>query len=178
MISRWAAWIAGVVIAATLVFLFAIEIDQRNAPPIVIEVADRNDRIEVEIAGAVADPGVYRRSRGDRVIDLIDAAGGLLPEADTSALNQASRLSDGQRVFVPMLVAPSASPVASGLLDLNRATAEELTELPGIGAVRAEAIVAFRNQHGPFTSVDELLHVDGISTTVVEGLRPFATVGP
>ncbi|MCC6703456.1 MAG: ComEA family DNA-binding protein [Thermomicrobiales bacterium] len=178
MISRWAAWIAGVVIAATLVFLVAIEIDQRNAPPIVIEVVDRNDRIEVEIAGAVAEPGVYRRSRGDRVIDLIDAAGGLLPEADTSALNQASRLTDGQRVFIPTMTAPGASPEAAALVDLNRATAEELTALPGIGAVRAEAIVAFRNQNGPFTSINELLHVDGISTTVIDGLRPFATVGP
>ena len=178
MISRWAAWIAGVVIAATLVFLVAIEIDQRNAPPIVIEVADRNDRIEVEIAGAVAEPGVYRRSRGDRVIDLIEAAGGLLPDADTFALNQASRLIDGQRIFVPTVTSPQASPDATTLVDLNRSTARELTALPGIGAVRAEAIVAFRNQNGPFTSVDDLLHVDGIPATVVDGLRAFAMVGP
>lgn len=158
--------------------LVAMVVDERNAPAIVIEVADRNDRIEVEIAGAVAEPGVYRRFRGDRVIDLIEAAGGLLPNADISAINQASRLADGQRVFVPTGPGNSASPEATALVDINRATGVELTALPGIGAVRAGAIVEFRQQHGPFESVDQLLHVDGISASVIDGLRPFVTVGP
>ena len=183
MISRCAAWIAGIVLGATLVILVAIVVDERNAPAIRIEVADRNDRIEVEIVGAVAEPGVYRRFRGDRVIDLIEAAGGLLPGADTAALNQASRLADGQRIYIPHGAAATPISASDGLaaaplVDLNRATAQELTALPGIGAVRAEAIVAFRNQHGPFTSVDELLHVGGIPAAVVDGLRPFALVSP
>lgn len=183
MISRWAAWFAGIVLAATVVFLVAIEIDKRNAPPILIEVSERNDEIQAEIAGAVEAPGVYRRDRGDRVIDLIEAAGGLLPDADISGLNQAAILSDGQRVTVPFLVAGPAltlagSPQAAVLIDLNRANAAQLMELPGIGEVRAEAIIAFRNQNGPFGSVDELLFVDGISTAILEGLRPFVTVGP
>jgi competence protein ComEA len=182
MMTRVAAWFAGIVLAATLVLLVAIEIDQRNAPPLVITVAERNDEIQVEIAGAVEQPGVYRRNRGDRVVDLIDAAGGLLPEADVSSINQAAQLIDGQRITVPFdqpepSLALIASPSATALIDINRATVEELMELPGIGEVRAEAIIAFRNQHGAFSSIEELLYVEGISATLFEGIRPLISVG-
>jgi competence protein ComEA len=182
MISRWAAWFAGIVIAATLILLVAIEVDRRTAPPLVITVAERSDEIQVEIAGAIEAPGVYRRERGDRVIDLIDAAGGLLPGADTSSLNQAALLADGQRVTVPFAGTTTdarsrSSPDAVTLIDLNSASADELTELPDIGQVRADAIVAFRNQNGPFRAIDDLVFVDGISWSLVESLRPLVTIG-
>ena len=85
MISRWAALIAGAVIGVTLVALVVIELDRRNASPIEIVVAERSNLIQAEIAGAVVSPGVYDLRRGDRVIDLIDKADGLLPTADPGA---------------------------------------------------------------------------------------------
>lgn len=181
MLSRWAAWIAGLVFGITLVVLVAIEIDERNAAPIEIEVAERRDEILVEIAGAVLNPGVYELDRGDRVVDLIDVAGGLLPNADTSALNQAAEAVDGSKVTIPFNSEPAnlfASPEPARLIDLNRATIDELTTLPGIGTVRAQAILDFRNQHGPFETVDELTFVDGISLALVDEIRPLVTVIP
>lgn len=181
MMSRWAAWLAGLVFGITLVVLVAIEIDERNAAPIEIEVAERSDEILIEIAGAVVNPGVYELDRGDRVVDLIDVAGGLLPIADTSALNQAAEAVDGSKVTIPFEsddTTASASPETTQPIDLNRATADELMTLPGIGAVRAQAIVDFRLQHGPFESIDALTFVDGISLALLEEIRPFVTVAP
>ncbi len=181
MISRWAAAIAGIVIGITLVALVAIMVDERNAPPIEIEVAERSDEILVEIAGAVVAPGVYELDRGNRVVDLIDAAGGLLPSADTTAINQAAEALDGSKVTIPFAVPENelhATPAEGVAIDLNLATIDELMTLPGIGEVRAQAIVAFRNQYGPFESIDELAFVDGISLAVIDGLRPLVMVGP
>lgn len=183
MLSRSIAWLSGIVIGVALVLLVAMEIDQRNAPAIEIEVAQKSNAIQVEIAGAVAEPAVYRLGQGDRVIDLIDAAGGLLPGADTSGLNQAAFLADGQKITVPLADEPDvpdsiASPEAILATNLNRASLSELMALPGIGEVRAQAIIDFRNQHGPFESVDELLFVDGISHSLLEELRPFISVEP
>ena len=182
MISRWAALIAGAVIGVTLVALVVIELDRRNASPIEIVIAERSNLIRAEIAGAVVSPGVYDLRRGDRVIDLIDKAGGLLPTADPSTLNLAADVVDGEKVTIPDAsrsaeAGSSASPVVQHLVDLNRATTADLITLPGIGDVRADAIVAYRNQHGPFRNVDELTLVDGISAVLVESLRPYVTVG-
>jgi competence protein ComEA len=162
--------------------LLVIKLDDRNGPTLDIEVMERNATIQVEVVGAVFEPGVYAMERGDRVNDLVDAAGGVLEDGDTSSLNLAQALIDGQRVSVPFAPASTvnlaiASPETHARLDINRATAEDLMRLPGIGEVRANAIVAFRNQNGPFTAVAELMFVDGISEGVFEEIRPFITVG-
>jgi competence protein ComEA len=108
----------------------------------------------------------------------------LLPQADAAALNRAALLIDGQRVTVPFLPGTgdrpeaAASPDAQPLLNINTATIEELDELPGIGDVRATAIVDYRNQFGPFQSIEELLFVEGISEGLLEDLRPLITVNP
>lgn len=140
-------------------------------------------QVVVHAAGALHLPGVYRLDAGARVDDVVAAAGGLAPDADTDRLNLAASVSDGERVYVPRLgqeapavvgAGPSASssgpapPVA-----LNTATVGELDGLPGIGPATAGAIVAFRDQHGPFGSVDELLDVRGIGPAKLDQLRPL-----
>ena len=116
-----------------------------------------------------------------RVIDGIEAAGGILDSADLSGINQVAFLMDGQKVTVPFKASSGAveqpQSIVTGLLNINTATVDELIELPGIGEVRAQAIVDYRNQNGPFTSVDGLLAVEGISESVVEEIRPLVTVG-
>lgn len=142
------------------------------------------DTIVVQIAGAVARPGVYRMPAASRVVDLIDAAGGPSPDADPSQLRLAALLADGDRIVVPrpgeaVDVGPSPSLGApSGPVDLNRATVAELDALPGVGPATAAAILAHREQIGRFRSVDELADVRGIGEAKLEALRPLVTVGP
>ncbi len=185
MLQRLTALFAAAVIVATAVFWLFAEIDRRSAPDIVISAPRNNEPIVVEIAGAVTAPGVYTLRDGDRVFEVIEAAGGLLPDADTSGLNQAALLIDGQRVTVPtsataassVVTAPDASPEPL-LININTASVEEFDQLPGIGHVKATAIVEYRNQHGPFQSLEELLFVDGISERLLEEIRPFVTLAP
>ncbi len=140
--------------------------------------------VSVHVAGAVERAGVYELAADSRVQDAIAAAGGATPEADANALNLAAELVDGTRVYVPvvgeMLPADSAgaSPpaaAAAGPLDLNRATAAELDVLPGVGPATAAAIVADREQNGPFLSVDELTRVRGIGPAKLEALAGLVT---
>jgi competence protein ComEA len=144
------------------------------------------------VAGAVARPGLYRLGGSPRVADAIDAAGGLTPAADLNAINLAAPVADGERVYVPRLGEPpppiatggagggggggTAMSAGSGPLDLNAATAEQLDSLPGVGPSTAAAIVAYRQEHGRFRSVDELLEVRGIGQAKLGDLRPRVRV--
>ncbi len=145
--------------------------------------------IAVHVAGAVRHPGVVRLPRGARVADALDAAGGAAPNAALDALNLARSLSDGDQVVVPL---PGASPSAmpptgattsgtgarrpDGRLDLNRASAAELEELPGIGPVLAARIVAWRDEHGPFTAVGQLRDVPGIGERTFQNLADLLSI--
>jgi competence protein ComEA len=140
----------------------------------------------VHVAGWVRRPGVYELHEGDRVIDAIDAAGGPRKGAELAGLNLAALLTDAQQVLVPRAAEEGATaPMAptdgtSGgapeLVNLNTATPEELETLPGIGEVLAGAIVAYREEHGPFTSVDQLIDVSGIGEVTLEEIRDLVTV--
>jgi competence protein ComEA len=139
--------------------------------------------VVVHVAGAVGAPGVYRLAAGSRVADALERAGGALPEAQLAALNLARSLADGEQVLVagPGVPPPAAAPAAGaqrpdGLLDLNRATAADLEDLPGVGPVLAERIVAHRDEIGGFTSVDQLHDVSGIGESTFADLAPLVAV--
>jgi competence protein ComEA len=140
--------------------------------------------ILVDVAGWVRHPGVYEFVTGDRVIDALDAAGGARPGAELQALNLAAPLVDGTQVVVPkhgqtpaVGVAPGSEGGSSGaLVNVNTATADELESLPGIGEVTAQAIIDYRTENGPFSSVDELLDVSGIGDVTLENIRELVTV--
>ena len=130
--------------------------------------------IIVSVIGEVAEPGLKTLEPGARVADALDAAQPL-PGAETLALNHAQRLSDGQQLHIlPSGAAPPPAPGggASGSgVSLNSATAEELTELKGVGEVTAQAIVAYREEHGGFKDVEELLEVSGIGPAKLAQLK-------
>lgn len=140
----------------------------------------------VDVAGAVRRPGVYELSAGERVIDAIELAGGPAPKGDTSALNLAAPLVDGSQILVPVAGGGGASgggtaPVAGGtapggLVNINTADAATLETLNGIGEVLAAAIIAYRDEHGPFPSIDALEDVSGIGPATLEELRSQVTV--
>lgn len=144
----------------------------------------------VHVAGAVLLPGVHELPAGSRVVDAIDAAGGLAAEADGARLNLAAALTDGERVYVlrvgedapPPIPAsstagaPGSTGSTSGPIDLNTADEAALDNLPGVGPATAAAIVAHRTQIGRFTSVDQLLDVRGIGPAKLEAIRDLVRV--
>ncbi|QIK71098.1 hypothetical protein G7070_00845 [Propioniciclava coleopterorum] len=144
--------------------------------------------LRVHVVGAVAHPGVVSLPEGARVEDAIAAAGGLLPEAKPGDLNLAEVIADGAQVAVGDAGRPGgevragtggggAAPGTPGAkLDLNRATAEQLEALPGVGPVTAAGIMAWRAEHGRFTRVEELQEVDGIGAKTLEKLAPLVRV--
>ena len=141
--------------------------------------------LKVQVSGEVMFPGVYTMNADDRVIDAIAAAGGGGPNADLSGLNLSKRVQDEARYHVPAIgEATSVAPVgvakaakdSSGLIDLNTASAHELETLPGIGRSLAGAIVAYREDNGLFSSVDDVDNVPGIGPKTLDAIRPMVTV--
>jgi competence protein ComEA len=153
-------------------------------------------RAVVDVVGAVRSPGVVRVAAGARVVDAIAAAGGATADADLARLNLAAPVADGARIAVPHAGQPalpvdpsavsgsgggsagdtgSATGAPAGPVNINTATATELDALPGIGPATAQAIVADRDQHGPFASVDDLARVRGIGPAKLAQLRPLVT---
>jgi len=137
--------------------------------------------IIVDVAGWVRRPGVYEFAAGDRVIDAVHRAGGPRKGADLTALNLAAPLADGTQILIPRpgATVPVGGPGSSGgttLININSASETDLEELPGVGPVTAAAIIEYRTQNGPFTTVDDLVDVSGIGPATLEQIRPFATV--
>jgi competence protein ComEA len=145
----------------------------------------------VHVAGAVVHPGLVRLATGDRVDDAVRAAGGPAPNADLDRLNLAAKVADGQRILVVIVGAPAgaegAAPAgdgsstgdeatASGPVNLNTATAEQLDTLPGIGPALAAAILRERERRGGFTDVGQLRDVRGIGDARFADLKPLVTV--
>jgi competence protein ComEA len=141
--------------------------------------------ILIDVAGWVRRPGVYEFTEGSRVIDAVQAAGGARPGAFLQSLNLAAPLVDGTQILVPKEGAPPPAPVGGevgggvstgGLVNVNTATAIDLETLPGVGEVIAQAIIDYRTQNGPFSSVDQLLDVTGIGDATLENIRELVTV--
>ncbi|MFJ4780644.1 helix-hairpin-helix domain-containing protein [Streptomyces sp. NPDC088762] len=130
-------------------------------------------RIVVDVSGKVRDPGVRRLPAGSRVEDALAAAGGVRPGTDTSGLNRARVLVDGEQVLVgaPAQPPPGGAGPSPGPVSLGTATVEQLDDLPGVGPVLAQHIVDFRTARGGFRSVEELRQVNGIGERRFADLR-------
>lgn len=146
------------------------------------------DEIVVHVAGRVRRPGIVVLEPGARVVDAVEAAGGLRRGVDVAGVNLARALVDGEQIVVGAASGTAASPAgavaatgstdaaSTGKVNLNTASAAQLEELPGVGPVTAAAIIAFREEHGPFSSVDQLLDVSGIGEATLAEIAPAATV--
>lgn len=134
--------------------------------------------ISVHLVGAVNKPGVYQLPEGSRVYELLELGGGLTGEADQERLNQARPLLDGEQVYVQQIgeeppVARNGSPQ---LININRASASELTALPGIGEVRAAQVVEYREKHGLFQTKEDIMDVSGIGQATFENIGDLITI--
>ena len=156
--------------------------DAVGEPVAVSAAAPAPASVYVHVFGAVVRPGLYRLDDGARVVDVIASAGGLAPDADESAVNLARRVSDGEPLRVPVIgealaTGETAPGVASdGRVNLNTADVSALDTLPRVGPAIAERIIQWREDNGPFTSVDDLLSVPGIGDKMLASLRDLVTV--
>ncbi len=152
-----------------------------------IPVTTEPEMIFVDVCGAVTIPGVYEIDADSRVFQAIEAAGGLLPEAASSAVNQAQPVSDGQQIYVPTqeeveegalpaAIQPAESETgtgasADGVVNINTADASALKSLSGIGDAKAQAILAYREEHGSFSSIEEIMQVPGIKESTFSAIK-------
>mgnify|MGYP005750439775 CR=1 FL=1 len=158
------------------------------------EVADSVEKPEVtiivDVKGAVKYEGVYQLLEGQRIMDAIEKAGGLLEDADHRKINFAAKIQDQMVVYIPQVgedvdttalisvVGPSeASNHSDGKININTATVEQLQTLSGIGQAKAKAIVAYREDNGYFKTIDELTNVSGIGQKSLDNIRQEITVG-
>jgi competence protein ComEA len=182
---------AGFALAGVLVFV-------SRAPAgnsIMLEPAPTEAPIAVHVIGAVARPGLYEFLSGARLQDAIDAAGGMLAEANSDSLNLAALLEDGQQISIPykagsepalnstLLELPSSvtpTPAADPnveLVNINTATLEELDGLPGIGPTTAQKIIDYRTTNGPFAAIEDIMNVSGIGIATFDEIKDLIMAG-
>lgn len=187
MSDAWRRYAAPTLLVALLLLLaagLALLVLRLNAPrgiQVLLPTSTPTPQLKAYVSGAVQRPGVYVIGPDDRVADLLKAAGGPTQDADLDRVNLAQRLNDADHIHIPSRAeSPAASPDSSaaerGLININTASMEKLQELKGIGPALAQAIVDYRNEHGPFQRTEDLLEVKGIGPKTLEDLRPYITV--
>ena len=153
----------------------------QESPKPSISISSIQSTIFVHVAGKVKNPDVYPLLKGARVADAIKAAGGALKGVDTSDINLARILVDGEQVYVGYVSKVSATSKGlkqkfNGIVNINRGTKAEFDSLQGIGPVIAGRIVAYRNQNGSFMALEDLLKVSGIGPKTLERIRARLTL--
>lgn len=172
-----------IIVAVTLFMVIAGLIISLNASesnevikPSFPQTSIPKEEIKIEIKGAVKRPGIYAVDETYCINDIIILAGGLLKNADVSSLNLASKVKDGQLIIVKEKVEIDENQSTNGLISINKATIEELTSLSGIGSVTATNIINYRNEHGFFTSIEELLNVPKFSENLLFKIKDYICV--
>jgi competence protein ComEA len=166
--KRGLAMIAGLIVVITALFVMRGSSQEVVAAPVPLEIESMAQQtLMVDVAGAVVNPGVYSLPLNARVVEAIKAAGGLKKGADTSDINQARILKDGEQIYVyPASTRSGGTSRAAirknGPIMINRATVKDFESLDGIGPVLANRIVTYRKTNGPFTAIEDLLKVPGI----------------
>lgn len=149
-------------------------------------VGRENASILVYVCGEVNAPGVYELESGMRIGDAVSAAGGFTKAAGQEYWNLAEPLKDGQMLCIPTeeearerkeSYEETMESVSDGRININTADADKLTEIPGIGQTRAQAIIAYRTENGDFTCVEDIMKVSGIKNALFEKMKDFITVG-
>ena len=136
----------------------------------------------VHICGEVVNPGVYELAAGSRVYEAVEAAGGFTEAAEQSCINLAQVLTDGIQIEIPdqeraQEMKLEQDQEQSGRIDLNTATMEQLCTLPGIGASRAESIIAYREDSGGFAKIEDIMQINGIKEAMFEKIKDKIYVG-
>ena len=183
------------------------DVDIDNGSEAVSDKEMQQAMIYVDVCGAVANPGVFQLAAGSRVFQAIEAAGGYLPEAALTCVNRAGVLTDGQQLYIltqeemerqgldPAEMAGASDGQMNGSagtgqntemtaqvqqdnrININTADEAQLTTLTGIGATRAQAIIAYREENGPFASIEDIMNVQGIKEGTFAKIKDEIVVG-
>jgi competence protein ComEA len=175
-------WLVVAVLAVPLLVGIGVLLGRRLEDPGELTIATSDlpaGDVRVYVTGAVRNPGVYPLADGSRWVDALEAAGGATPEANLAAVNLAKRAQDEDEIVVPRsgeaaVLGAASSP--STLVNLNSATQAELETLPGIGEVRAQAIIQSRTVDGPFLQVEDLVLRNLVTASVFQGIAAMITV--
>lgn len=154
---------------------------------ILVEVGDTKENksyIVVEVKGEVTRPDVYELEEGSIVKELIDMAGGLTKEADISRINRAKKLQNHELVVIGNIndkenmnmIEESSEAEYDGLININSANLEELKKISGVGDVKAQSIIEYREKNGGFKSIDEIKNIDGIGEKTFEKIKDKITI--
>ena len=189
----WQQTLAGFLLGLVVVAAIILVVSPQRGQPIALVTRTPNltpvptstpRLIRVHITGAVILPGVYTLPDNARIEDAIQAAGGLQQDSDPQLLNLAAALEDGQRLFIPSTRDMTLTNDSRGLsvetfsmININTASFAELDSLPGIGEVKAQAILDYRQQNGLFTALEDLMKVEGISQSLFDNLSGLITLG-
>lgn len=149
-------------------------------------VADGHDKempVVVHICGAVASPGVYELPSGSRIVDAVNVAGGLCDDADESYVNLAGIPADGDQIYIPtceeaqfLKQSSQVDSASCGKVNINTADKALLCSLPGIGDTRAADIIAYRQEHGGFVAIEDIMRVSGIKEGSFQKIKELITV--
>jgi len=144
---------------------------------------EKSEPVIVHICGAVVNPGVYELPPGSRIVDAVDKAGGLSVDADESYVNLAAVPNDGEQIFIPtieesviMKKTRQETGVSSGKVNINTADKALLCTLPGIGDTRAADIIAYRQEHGNFSTIEDIMQVSGIKEGSFQKIKEMIVV--
>jgi len=184
-----AVWniLIGVLLGLLSAGLLLLIVSPPRGQAITLSIPPTASGLVVYVSGAVQSSGVYTLPYGSRVQDALQAAGGARSEAYLGSLNLAALLRDGQHIFVPLaydtptptpdktVPTLTPTPTSSPFINLNYATQEELESLPGIGAVLAKRIIAYRTRYGFFNSLQDLLKVYGIKPQTLQLIEPYVS---
>ena len=139
---------------------------------------DKHDeKIFVDVKGAVKHPGVFETTKDKRVKDLIEEAGGLLDDADTSTLNLSQRVKDQMVIYVlkhgekPKQISDSSSSSNTDVININTANKEQLMKISGVGKTKAEAIISYREKNGDFKKKEDITKVRGIGKATFDKIK-------
>ncbi|MGG0209401.1 helix-hairpin-helix domain-containing protein [Bacillus mycoides] len=185
-------WLGLVVIIGTLIFLFFWKTNQqterslittevqvkdveKKSKPKVLDTKEQKKIIIIDVKGAVFKEGVYEMKEGDRVKEAVEKAGGLLPDADVKKVNLAQMVQDQMLLYVPNKNEPVQEGATfsknEGKVQINTASKEQLEKITGIGSRKAESILKYREEHGPFQKIEDLLEIDGIGAKSLEKIK-------
>lgn len=185
-------WLGLVVIIGTVIFLFFWKTNQHAGQTIMttdVQVKDVEKKrkpkelgtkeqkrtIVIDVKGAVFKEGVYEMKEGERVKDAVEKAGGFLPDAEIKKVNLAQVVQDQMLLYIPNKNEPvqegAASSKKEGKVQINTASKEQLEKITGIGSRKAESILKYREEHGPFQKIEDLLEIDGIGTKSLEKIK-------
>lgn len=148
-------------------------------------VETKQQQITIHIDGQVNKPGLYNLPADSRINDAVKMADGLTEIANSQLVNLASLLQDGQKIYIPAIdesipedSSINRSSVVLKLININSADLDGLVSLPGIGTTKAQAIIDYRNEHGPFIDKKDIILVPGIGETILDSIFDLITLGP